>query len=116
MRHQKPLPHGTVNGYIGWGCRCEECQQARRDYYGHKSRADYDAERAAQHGTESKYTRGCRCEDCREAANAERRRRRRTPNVRKHGTAAGYSNGCRCEDCRRANTLKRREWRGKVTA
>lgn len=30
----KRAKHGTLNGYQYYGCRCEECVQAYRDYYG----------------------------------------------------------------------------------
>lgn len=26
------IPHGTLNGYQNYGCRCQRCKQARRDY------------------------------------------------------------------------------------
>jgi hypothetical protein len=74
-------PHGTVNRYTSHGCRCRLCKDAIRDYerekFGHRPREVVDAERAAQHGTESKYRAGCRCESCRRAATQARRERRR---------------------------------------
>lgn len=25
-----PTPHGTHNGYVNWGCRCDQCREAHR--------------------------------------------------------------------------------------
>jgi len=75
-KHYKQLPHGTVSGYIYWGCRCEPCTQARRDYYGHQVRAEYVAEKWKDHGASAYKRRGCRCDVCREAM-AETKRRYR---------------------------------------
>jgi hypothetical protein len=105
---KKSLPHGTVNGYNNWGCRCEECHQAQRDYYGHKPMAEHLAEVEPEHGTEGRYTSrkwACRCDLCREAANDARRERRQYPNVRRHGLHSSYGSGCRCDDCRAAHTV-----------
>ena len=75
-RRYKKLPHGTVSGYLYWGCRCEECRQACRDYYGRKSRAEHLAEITPPHGTPNRYWTGCRCDECRIAANKRRNERR----------------------------------------
>jgi hypothetical protein len=39
QRHQRlrdnpdlPVNHGTINVYLNWGCRCEECYLAYSDY------------------------------------------------------------------------------------
>lgn len=101
---RKSLPHGTVSGYINWACRCEECRQASRDYYGHKPMAEHLAEVEAQHGTESRYKR-CDCDECRAASAAARRARRRNANPARHGLYASYSNGCRCAECREAKRV-----------
>ena len=74
---RKSLPHGTVSGYINWGCRCEPCRQGLRDYYGTKSLAQHLADIESKHGTEGRYvTRRCRCKLCRTAATEARRVRR----------------------------------------
>ena len=108
--YRRELVHGTVQGYIYRGCRCEECRQAQRDYYGNRPMAEYLAEVAAQHGTERKYRLGCRCDECREGANAARRRRRHTGVVLTHNNS-GYANGCRCEVCTEAHRVYRNERR-----
>lgn len=71
-----PTPHGTVRGYIHYECRCDDCLQANREYYGRRSLIEYLTDVAAEHGTESGYSVGCRCDRCREASAAARRRRR----------------------------------------
>lgn len=77
--------HGTVTGYVYHRCRCEACHSAyttwRRNKYGHRPAAEYNAERAAKHGTESR-SKHCRCDACREAsarARQARRERRKIP-------------------------------------
>lgn len=32
MEQEKPIPHGTIYGYAGRGCHCDECKAASRDY------------------------------------------------------------------------------------
>ena len=32
-------PHGTVSGYNNWGCRCDECTIAWREYKHSRRRA-----------------------------------------------------------------------------
>lgn len=90
---RRPLPaddarHGTANGYNNYGCRCEACTNAIREYnvprnraWRHrtgrfKPRAVYLAEIEAAHGTESRYKR-CHCDECRAGSAAARRERRR---------------------------------------
>jgi len=90
--------HGTANGYANLGCRCDACRDAQTRYLRERGTGSYrrdmcacgnrktvgrkqcracrDAERAAQHGTESGYSAGCRCDECRAASAAARRRRR----------------------------------------
>jgi Autographiviridae endonuclease VII len=29
---RKPIPHGKVNGYTYYGCRCDACSEVHRDY------------------------------------------------------------------------------------
>jgi hypothetical protein len=119
--------HGTTNGYNNLGCRCDACRAAKLEYvrsrgYGTYRRdacacgqpkdlragqcraCDIGARKRAPHGTESRYSSGCRCADCKQAMNAERARRRRTPNVRVHNRS-GYTNGCRCDVCREAHRV-----------
>ena len=106
--------HGTVYAYNAKGCRCEQCAQARREYYGNQRLADHLASIEASHGTESRYRRGCRCDPCKSTATAARTRRRKQSPVSTsatHGRAATYSNGCRCQDCRAAHTVNRRAQR-----
>ncbi len=84
------IVHGTYDGYLNHGCRCDECRQAHTDYMrirNHRTgrcrpRAEVFAERRAtaeargNHGTESRYELGCRCTVCREGVRQARARRR----------------------------------------
>jgi hypothetical protein len=92
----RPIPHGTVNGYNNYGCRCDECRTAAVAYQLEKRRgvcrecggtvsnrfvtnicrSCYDLSREALHGTESRYAR-CHCGLCRAAAARARKRQRR---------------------------------------
>lgn len=79
--------HGTNKGY-NYGCRCERCEKAGRDYRrenefrlrtaANRSHAKallemIDDQGDRRHGTRYGYSCGCRCERCREA---ERERKR----------------------------------------
>jgi len=122
--------HGTVNGYVNLGCRCDRCRGAQRDYcrdYTHRTgrrrpREQWLSERRTQaesrdnHGSETRYSRGCRCEPCRRAAADARARRRLMPAVSRHGVYSSYSNGCRCDECRAAYAKHRREQRARKRA
>lgn len=79
--------HGTITGY-SYGCRCDSCKQARRDYYQLSKRP----KEQIPHGTLTKYRYGCRCEPCRHSTRVSR----------KHG-ANEYKNGCRCLTCTEAH-------------
>ena len=79
-RHYKELPHGTISGYNNWGCRCESCRQAHRDYYGHRPATEVRAEQFREHGPAAYKKRGCRCDVCRaRSAETKRRYRERNP-------------------------------------
>lgn len=70
--------HGTDNGYVNHGCRCELCTATNT------VTVAQDRERRAMvevpehvHGTPNGYVNyKCRCDDCREAYNADARERR----------------------------------------
>ena len=70
------LRHGTVNGYVNYGCRCDKCKAAssRR----HKQRVEEGlSETDPRHGTESGYLNwGCRCESCKAGHSAAAKKRR----------------------------------------
>jgi hypothetical protein len=82
--------HGTRNGYVNLGCRCDLCRAASSvsslEYKHRTGRAvpmeqhlaavRAEAEARDNHGTESRYNLGCRCRACRNGAAAARRRRR----------------------------------------
>src|SRR4051794_33790058 len=82
--------HGTANGYVRHGCRCDECTAANasraRDYYARKLV-------------------GLPRTPKRKAQAAEQRKRRfeqglPDPDDKRHGTLNGYSSwGCRCTRC-----------------
>ena len=63
--------HGTVNGYVNLGCRCDECRAARAAYQQAQS-----VNRALRglpasdprHGKPTTYANwGCRCQACKQA-------------------------------------------------
>lgn len=94
--------HGTTNGYVNYGCRCDRCRSAHYAYWqtlpAARARLEERARRMAsrpeslasrlrsgmalpegdpRHGTVNGYNNGrCRCEPCSQAA-AERNRRQR---------------------------------------
>lgn len=86
--------HGTRTGYL-YGCRCDRCRRAQRDYSSSFSGEYRKAKQFKQfkelladpddprHGTKTGYAYGCRCEECRKAnSDYERGRgRRRDPEV-----------------------------------
>ncbi len=68
----EPLPeddprHGTSNGYMNYGCRCQPCTDARRAYRERLKATPAGRAATSEHGTTSKYARGCRCDQCRVA-------------------------------------------------
>lgn len=68
--------HGTVNAYVYWGCRCEKCTDANREY-GAELRAATMANLSDEdHGKLSVYNAGCRCEKCKDALRATLPKRR----------------------------------------
>ena len=76
--------HGTYSGYNYWGCSCDRCRQANRDYMDGR-KAEYATREIPDHvhGTHNGYANyGCRCDKCREATNIasrERRAKRKNP-------------------------------------
>lgn len=61
--------HGKPSTYTNYGCRCEECRDAKRAYAAARQ-GDPRVLAAAKHGTRSTYTAlGCRCAPC-SAANS----------------------------------------------
>lgn len=79
---ERPIKHGTVNGYTRRKCRCEACVDAWRisqregmqRFREHMRETERYREMA--HGLTYTYNVGCRCDACR-AANAEYTRARR---------------------------------------
>jgi hypothetical protein len=95
----KELIHGTHDGYVNRGCRCDECKAAAAGYRAGRfkngicaapgcdatiwtsmkgrtglcRRCSSLARRTAEHGSMAMYQRGCRCDACRAASNAARR-------------------------------------------
>ena len=64
----KPIPHGTINGYANYKCRCDDCKAAQSE----RNRKQYTPRprepKPIQHGTLSGYgTHKCRCDDCKAA-------------------------------------------------
>lgn len=82
--------HGTLNGYVNAGCRCEECREANR-VYNMKRRAERAEGKPAsewgkkrghmgeplKHNSSTYINWKCRCDQCREDASMVRRNRNR---------------------------------------
>lgn len=65
-RKPGPIVHGTPWGYVGRGCRCEACTEAKRAAereYAHRPKTWP----TWAHGRLTTYKQGCRCEVCRGA-------------------------------------------------
>lgn len=73
------MTHGTRYAYMRYGCRCDDCRNAAREYRTEWNRAHGipEKKRGRTCGTISCYVHaGCRCEDCRRAARDKKRRER----------------------------------------
>ena len=75
-------PHGTLNGYSNYDCRCVPCRRANLEYHlpmrdvrhGRMLRGEVDP----PHGDENTYFNyKCRCRPCKDAHNTANTRRRR---------------------------------------
>ncbi len=93
------VQHGTVNEYMNFGCRCDECRAAVSDYQRQASSAPCPTCGRSHYG---RYRPGSLCRDCYVAKTRE--------NL-VHGTESGYKRGCRCAECKEAGNRARRERR-----
>lgn len=91
--------HGTVNEYMNYRCRCDECRAAMSDYQRKAMGTPCPSCGRLHYG---RYRPGSLCRDCRHAKQRE--------NL-VHGTEAGYKRGCRCDVCKEAANRSRRERR-----
>lgn len=94
----KPIPHGTKNGYNNYRCRCRDCRRAWSAYY-----SQFVTIPCPNCGTPilGRYRPGAMCRACRAIAKT-------IPLDERHGTETGYSKGCRCDSCRTASNEARR--------
>ena len=97
-------PHGTLDGYTNWGCRCAPCRQAMRDY-----QQDYRARRTESAPADEGAADISPRLKARQAKLARLARRVQVngtwyhPDAPQHGTPSTYSHwGCRCAPCRQA--------------
>lgn len=65
-------PHGRVSTYIQYGCRCDDCTAANREWVAEcredRARRLREDPTLAPHGNRSTYINwGCRCDECAEA-------------------------------------------------
>lgn len=111
--------HGTRNGYVNLGCRCDRCREANRRSMAEKRRRMAEGA-TGEHGRAATYTNHrCRCDACRDANAADQRRRRGATtglpaDDPRHGLATTYSNHrCRCDRCRAAWAAYFAERRGR---
>ncbi|MET0786951.1 MAG: hypothetical protein ABWY25_09610 [Paenisporosarcina sp.] len=86
----KEIPHGTVNGYDNYNCRCDACREANRIACAPRQKA-YRKRNLARGLT----------------AHGKLRTRRSPGQAPPHGTYLRYQwrkDPCRCDACREANT------------
>jgi len=81
--------HGTLNGYINHGCRCDRCKAANTEYQAGVREAKRNAPTPRHvHGTDSGYRDyGCRLKCCREA-HAAANKKHRDSRKQREATAA----------------------------
>lgn len=109
------IPHGTPGGWTNWGCRCDQCREARKASLQRYAEAHRDEIRRKQSEYDKKSwaaSRPVRCPDCdgEWSIRTDGRRycppcshaRSVCPQVPEHGTRARYDRGCRCEPCKQA--------------
>lgn len=90
--------HGTLNGYVNQGCRCDECREANRAYNMARRQERADGKSISEWSRQRGHTGGprkhnastysnwkCRCGECADAYAAYRRQR---------GTSPGRSHVC----------------------
>lgn len=108
--------HGTLTGYTGDKCRCDDCRAAWREYQRSRWAAMSSGRAPTRHGAEG-YASGCRCEVCRGYARTRSRERREQglpAGDSRHGTITGASSwGCTCDGCKAAWHEYRRQWRSR---
>lgn len=98
IKHNKDFNHPyfphSMNGYR-YGCRCEICSQAAKEYYIFSCLKKDPAYKPTRRHTAKRITHG---KDINHPAFP-------------HGTTAGYSAGCKCDECKRANADKDLKYR-----
>lgn len=82
--------HGTANGYMNYGCRCDRCRKAYSEY--HKMR---------RHENLEHYNSLARVRSNRHHAKALKKMQQDQEDER-HGSYYGYQIGCRCARCKKA--------------
>jgi len=107
--------HGTLPGYQGGKCRCDDCKDARRQYNNSRKSLSLP-EGDERHGTlNAYYNWNCRCDDCKSARyqEAENKKQNNLPaDDNRHGQVATYTTlGCRCYPCKKAYNTWQREYR-----
>lgn len=72
--------HGTSNGYLKGGCRCDRCTNAgvlvkkrTSEYFKRWKKELASDPYDPRHGTSTGYRYGCRCEECKKAESEEKR-------------------------------------------
>lgn len=84
------IKHGTRSGYSNYGCKCDPCREAERDYrrsYTRQYTGTGPVPEGVRHGTRYAYKRyGCRCEECK-AADVQANRAWHEERMRRKGRA-----------------------------
>lgn len=93
VKHNKDFNHPdfphSMNGYR-YGCRCEICSQAAKEYYISSCLKKDPAYKPTRRHTSKRISHG---------------KNTKHPQF-PHGTTAGYNAGCKCIECKRANADK----------
>lgn len=123
MRNQnlrKEVRHGLLSGYQHYGCRCDLCKKAKKEYEKQrvlKKVPELVGPKPIKHGTGTAYSyHGCRCEVCcayhrgyQRYLYLQRKSHENLPDEKllellneinnPCGTAESYSFGCSCNQC-----------------
>ena len=107
--------HGTLPGYQGGKCRCDDCRDARKQYNDSRKSLSLP-EDDERHGTlNAYYNWNCRCDDCKGARlqKTEEKKKENLPDGdSRHGQVSSYVNfNCRCYPCKKSYNTWQREYR-----
>lgn len=59
----KPIPHGTRNGYVNYKCRCADCRRVNAEYGRQRYQSDPDVRAKQLAASAARYRALCRLAD-----------------------------------------------------